>query len=672
MKGELIKYRIVCFIILLLCGCYVSGVAQTAVFEMKGAPTDDLTLTDYVEVFEDSSHALTLDAVTSPEFEHRFHKNFIEQRPNYNSQHGVAWGRFKIHNNSNAHFECLIYGNWSAATLYRKLADGTYSSDYSGFSVPMSVKKFKSASSSYLVEFAPQEVIQFYFRYENQNFKTFNPIHIVGLRSPASYYNLRERGFMLFMGFAGLELMMMVYALALFFVFRNTNYLWLCTALAANIMYFMQNGGMAAYVFTTNPLFNIFAVYGLSAMYIPVMLVAQFQFLNSFLEIKEHFKTLQRIIAGLIYAVAICTPVCLLLERASLGITLTNYGAIIGSVMIIYVITRIALKGQPLAKLMLYSQGTLAVFVVVATIMNLGFLRDLPVTANSLLMTGYLSQSLFWTFAVIYKLVLLRKEKDKAQGDVISALQMNDKLIREQNVTLESKVEERTIELVEKNNIITAEKERSDALLLNILPEEVAEELKETGSSPAKLFDDVTVLFTDFKEFALLSEQLSPQDLVDELHSCFKVFDEITDRYEIEKIKTIGDAYLAVCGLPVPDPAHATKVVNAAIEIRDFMVERKRLLGDRTFEIRIGVNSGSVVAGIVGLKKFAYDIWGDTVNTAARMEQNCQPGKINVSESTYNLVNKQFACEYRGEVIAKNKGKLKMYFVEAMSVRNQV
>lgn len=212
-------------------------------------------------------------------------------------------------------------------------------------------------------------------------------------------------------------------------------------------------------------------------------------------------------------------------------------------------------------------------------------------------------------------------------------------------------------------NKISKEKRRSDQLLLNILPSEVAEELKTKGSANAKQFDNVTVLFTDFISFTTVSEQLTPQELVDELHSCFMGFDEIMEKYGIEKIKTIGDAYLAVCGLPQPNEKHAENVVYAAIEIKEFMENRRQTLGEKTFGIRIGLNSGSVVAGIVGVKKFAYDIWGDTVNTAARMEQNSEAGKINISETTYELVKDKYKCEYRGEIDAKNKGKLKMYFV---------
>jgi len=219
-------------------------------------------------------------------------------------------------------------------------------------------------------------------------------------------------------------------------------------------------------------------------------------------------------------------------------------------------------------------------------------------------------------------------------------------------------------------NKVKKEKKRSDTLLLNILPEEVAEELKETGSSEAKHFDSVSIMFTDFKEFTKLSEKISSRELIDELNYCFKAFDEIIVKHGIEKIKTIGDAYMAVCGLPVPHGNHAQKMIEAALEIRDFIEDykhKRQKEGKPFFEMRIGINSGEVVAGIVGIKKFAYDIWGDAVNTASRMESNGAVGKINISESTYNLVKDDFDFEHRGEIETKGKGKINMYFVEPKS-----
>jgi len=212
------------------------------------------------------------------------------------------------------------------------------------------------------------------------------------------------------------------------------------------------------------------------------------------------------------------------------------------------------------------------------------------------------------------------------------------------------------------NRIIQSEKQKSDDLLLNILPAEVADELKENGRAMARQFDEVTVLFTDFVDFTRISEKLSPQDLVSELHLNFKAFDEIIERHGLEKIKTIGDAYMAVSGLPIPSPNHALMAARAALEIQDFVRQRQKGLANQ-FEIRIGLHSGPVVAGIVGVKKFAYDIWGDTVNTAARMESSSEPGKINMSGATCALIKDELHCDYRGKITAKNKGAVDMYFL---------
>ncbi|MBX2905677.1 MAG: tetratricopeptide repeat protein [Taibaiella sp.] len=220
--------------------------------------------------------------------------------------------------------------------------------------------------------------------------------------------------------------------------------------------------------------------------------------------------------------------------------------------------------------------------------------------------------------------------------------------------------------VMRQRNKVKKEKARSDELLLNILPAEVAEELKEKGNAEAKLISEVTVLFTDFKGFTQLSEKLSPKELVNEINICFSAFDKIMQKHGVEKIKTIGDAYMAAGGLPTPNKTHAEDVVRAAIEIQTFMQQHKTTkdaLGEPYFEVRIGIHTGPVVAGIVGIKKFAYDIWGDTVNTAARMESSGSVGMVNLSETTYNLVKNKFNCEYRGEVEAKGKGVMKMYFV---------
>jgi class 3 adenylate cyclase/ligand-binding sensor domain-containing protein len=226
---------------------------------------------------------------------------------------------------------------------------------------------------------------------------------------------------------------------------------------------------------------------------------------------------------------------------------------------------------------------------------------------------------------------------------------------------LEVLVQERTKEL-------ETEKHKSEELLLNILPAETAEELKQFGSAKARRFENVTVMFSDFVGFTAIAGKMEPEELVAEIDYCFRAFDEIIELYGLEKIKTIGDAYLCAGGISHTGEADsAMRVVQAALEIQSFLnaiaVERADQ-GKPHFEARIGIHTGPVVAGIVGIKKFAYDIWGDTVNIAQRMQTNGEEGRVNISKSTFELVKGQFNCSYRGKIAAKNKGDVDMYFVE--------
>lgn len=219
----------------------------------------------------------------------------------------------------------------------------------------------------------------------------------------------------------------------------------------------------------------------------------------------------------------------------------------------------------------------------------------------------------------------------------------------------------------ETKHIIEREKIRSDNLLLNILPEETARELMEKGKVKAKMIEAVTVMFTDFVGFTAIAKNQKPEELVATVDFYFSKFDEIMEKHNVEKIKTIGDSYMSACGLNESNEKHVLNVLEAAFEIMDFLNETKasRSSGHQAYDIRIGINTGPIVAGVVGTKKFAYDIWGDTVNVASRMETKSKPGKINVSESTYELIKEYYECEYRGEIGVKNKGKMKMFFVNS-------
>lgn len=222
--------------------------------------------------------------------------------------------------------------------------------------------------------------------------------------------------------------------------------------------------------------------------------------------------------------------------------------------------------------------------------------------------------------------------------------------------------------LAEKNEEIITEKQRSEELLLNILPKDIAEELKTKGAAKARRHDNVTVLFSDFKNFTKVAETLSPEGLVKELDYCFKGFDYIISQYpSIEKIKTIGDAYMCCSGLMSKRGNPTSDMVKAAMDMQEFLFDYKADRQSRNlpfFEARIGIHTGPVVSGVVGNKKFAYDIWGDTVNVASRMESNGDVGKVNVSADTYKEIRYRFSCHPRGKIQVKNKGLIEMYFVD--------
>jgi len=236
--------------------------------------------------------------------------------------------------------------------------------------------------------------------------------------------------------------------------------------------------------------------------------------------------------------------------------------------------------------------------------------------------------------------------------------------LEQKNIQIEKQKEE--IEL--SHHETEQERKKAEALLLNILPEETAVELKEKGGATPRNYQKVTVLFTDFSGFTRIAQDMSPQELIEELNTCFRAFDEIIEKYGLEKIKTIGDAYMCAGGIPVPNESNPEDAVAAALEMSQYITNRsndKINQGIPYWNMRIGIHTGQVIAGVVGKKKFAYDIWGDTVNLASRMESSGEDGQINISGETYALVKEKFECAHRGQIDVKHKGKMDMFFVRS-------
>jgi ligand-binding sensor domain-containing protein/class 3 adenylate cyclase len=251
-------------------------------------------------------------------------------------------------------------------------------------------------------------------------------------------------------------------------------------------------------------------------------------------------------------------------------------------------------------------------------------------------------------------------------GSAITFYLVRVTTLERQKRNLEEKVVLRTAQVVQQKEEITREKEKSDKLLLNILPRQTAEELKESGHSMPRYYKQVTILFSDFKGFTKISSEMAPGDLVRELEDYFTAFDEIIEKHNVEKIKTIGDAYMCAGGIPVPNETNAVDTVEVAIEMVAWVNrwnEQRMAAGKKPWPIRIGIHTGPLVAGVIGRKKFAYDVWGDSVNVASRLESNSEAGRINISAETYELVKHRFECTYRGEIEIKNRGAIPMYYV---------
>lgn len=291
--------------------------------------------------------------------------------------------------------------------------------------------------------------------------------------------------------------------------------------------------------------------------------------------------------------------------------------------------------------------------------------------SNIIMGFGFIALWAFYLNIAIYRAEVILSERTRElalseqkaeQEKMLHDLAMKERdneIFRLRNIELKESYDA----ILEKNRQIEEEKNKSRKLLLNILPEETAGELMNEGKASTRRYESATVIFADFVGFTRTAAVLSPEELVKQIDVYFTAFDEIMQRHNIEKIKTIGDAYMAVGGLPAINSTHAHDVLNAAKEMLTFAASYKSYY-KYPFDLRIGIHTGSLVAGVVGNHKFQYDIWGDAVNIAARMEQNSEPGRINISGATYALVKDKFAAVHRGKIEAKNRGEIDMYFVE--------
>jgi len=604
-----------------------------------------------VYLYEDKTNKVSIEQILKPEFQANFKASSLNA-PNYGVTSSTIWTKIEVLNRSSSKDWVLVISMPVLESLkLHYLENGQY--------------KFKKTGKMTLFEDREMRTVDFVFNL---------PFDKDGKDSVSTYYletegravvlplTIGKKDFinheqqthaLYYIFYLGLVSMLFLHNLAVYITSREREYLYYVLLIFFSIIYFMIIKGYAIYLFPKSIHFLI----GYSNIYSSLAGVCIGMFVMTSLHLKRLFPAIIKWFYLTFVGLGFVIIFSLFNDfhtASKLIQPFMLFSVILGMISGIVVYR----KGYKFVffYMLAFGQNFIAMSIFILIFQKV-FLYSIY-TYNAVVV-GICVEMILLAFGLGAKIKSTQKEKLKAQEEAFEMLKENEKIVKEQNDILEIKVKERTRQL-------ELEKKKSDDLLLNILPQDIAEELKETGTTAARLYSNVSVLFTDFVNFTTASELMSPEELVSQIDYCFKGFDRIMDKYGIEKIKTIGDAYLAVCGLPSEDIHHAVKIVNAAKKVCDFMLAYESMRSKENkpfFKIRIGINSGAVVAGIVGIKKYAYDIWGDTVNVAARMEQNSMPGKINISESTHALVKDDFEFTYRGKIDAKNKGLIDMYFL---------
>ena len=456
--------------------------------------------------------------------------------------------------------------------------------------------------------------------------------------------------------FIGIFLALGLYHLLLMAALRDSSYAYYVLHIFGMALVSTQFYGFPQeYLWPETPLWGIeaFNVWRMFAI------VGLAQFTRVFLDTRQKQPrldvALRVIIVGSILIVAASPFVAFLIVVETMGICFL-------ALFILVFWTGIAaqLARNPLARYFLTGNVFTLLGIAIAVAAEMGVL-DSVAWANYGPQIGTTLEALMLSQGLAYRINLLRMDlaNKKLEAERIRREQEEERrsFLEHQTLELERKVVERTSELAQ-------ERERSDLLLRNMLPATIADELKLHGKSAPRRHEEVSILFTDFAGFTQTVSTIPPQRMVEELNEIFLGFDNIVDQLGLEKIKTIGDAYLAAAGVPNALADHAILCVRAGLGMQQWIANRN-LTSSIKWDLRIGVHSGPVVAGVVGSKKFAYDNWGDTVNIASRMESSGEVGRVNISAYTYDLVRSQFDCVYRGKIEAKGKGAIDMYYVIA-------
>ncbi len=595
--------------------------------------------------------------------------NFISSdQVNFNKIPAEYWIRFTIHNNEKDRVSIQLFVGLSEVLDF-------YIPDEKGFQkYPIGVyesrkvvKKISGEGKTFLsqavITLAPNETRTYYayFKHLSSGVQAERDSRIAPrLISENIWIDNNETSTVVWSFIFGCFLILILYHFVYYFLTRESVYLYYCLfVFSVSFPFFTLVRDVADI-----PEFNAMLFFSISGLFA----VFYFQLTRKLIDLPELLpkwdKILRYYIIGKVILVVIYSVVHLILEDIFIILAVYIPAILVENVLIFLLVIALWKTRDRIA--MLFVIGSLIAFAglfiaILSADPKTAFTPQINPFKFATPAYGFVLESLFFAGVLAYRTKLNEIERKAAKDALIRQLQENKELQEKVNKELEARVQERT-------KTLRIEQQKSESLLLNVLPQTIVNELKETGHTIPKRYDEVTVLFADFVGFTRISEKLDPEEIVERLDNFFRQFDAIIKRNKLEKIKTIGDAYMCVCGLPNPDPDHTLNTVMAALEIQEYMREyNKRLNEDEEpWMLRIGIHSGPVVAGVIGDYKFAYDVWGDTVNTSSRLEQASTSGKINISEALYLQVRHKFQCRKRGSIEVKNKGLISMYFVEKL------
>jgi class 3 adenylate cyclase len=574
------------------------------------------------------------------------------------------WIRFTVLNTDSVDREWVFnFDGWSKVYAYCRQAGGRVSEYVTGHLVPISQRNYPTGNANnILVLLKANSSSTYYVSLESLPDHVIRPTDLSFEVSSRTFRDQRDhRDRQIISIFIGIYAIMFLYNFFIYLSTREPSYVYYLLFILGLIYMTLNNAGYS--VSLLGSIFDQFPRWrgSVEAIVSAFGTVVTILFTISFLRTKEYLPFWHKVLRIILLAIVV-------LLTGSL-VNFEIFGPLIYIAMIFILITyaivgiKSVRKKVPSAIYYLLAYGFQITGTAVLALALLGVLPVTDFTFKYSLPTGHALQILFFSFALANRINILKKSNDENQKQIIVQLKENERLQLRTTQELEEKVAERTKEVVEQKELIEAEKEKSESLLYNILPQTVAKELIETGTTKPARFEEVSILFTDFVDFTNISASIPPAKLVHELNEIFFEFDDIVKDLGLEKIKTIGDSYMAVSGLPIERDDHAVLCVRAAIAMLQCINKRNEQSAIK-WNIRAGIHSGPVVAGVVGKHKFTFDLWGDTVNMASRMESNGVAGSVNLSAYTYDLVRKEIDCAYRGKIDIKGKGVIDMYYVD--------